>query len=149
MNEEMEKLLYRENIELAPMKKRALAFVVDDMLVGVILVISFSDAFANVKDMQEYINLINSVLLEYMFIHIAYQTFFTMQYGGSLGKLLMKIKVIEVKTLDNPNILSSLNRAIFRIVSQQALFLGFLWGMLSPSKQTWHDLTAKTLVVNA
>ena len=83
-----------------------------------------------------------------MVIKIGYQAFFTMQYGASLGKLLMKIRVIDIKTLDNPNVLVSLNRAIFRVVSEMFFYLGFLWGMLDKSKQTWHDRTAKTMVVN-
>ena len=80
---------------------------------------------------------------------IVYQTFFVMQYGATLGKLAVKIKVIEIATLTNPNILSSLNRAIFRIVSEMLFYLGFLWGMMDPARQTWHDKTAKTLVVDA
>ena len=88
-------------------------------------------------------------ILEYMAMKIIYQAFFTMQYGASIGKIAMKIRVIEIQTLDNPNVLSSLNRAIFRVVSEMLFYLGFLWGMLNPAKQTWHDNTAKTLVVNA
>ncbi|MDQ7059804.1 MAG: RDD family protein [Sulfurimonas sp.] len=71
-----------------------------------------------------------------------------MQYGASIGKIVMKIRVIEIKVLNNPNVLVALNRAIFRILSEMLFYLGFLWGMLDPSRQTWHDKTAKTLVVN-
>ena len=72
-----------------------------------------------------------------------------MQYGATIGKLAMKIRVIEVKTLQNPNVLSSFNRAIFKIMSLMAYGLGYLWGVFDPARQTWHDKTAKTLVVNA
>jgi uncharacterized RDD family membrane protein YckC len=71
-----------------------------------------------------------------------------MQYGATLGKIAMKIRVIEIKTLQNPSIVSALNRAIFRIISEMLLYLGFLWGMFDPARQTWHDKTARTLVVN-
>ena len=83
-----------------------------------------------------------------MAMKIIYQAFFVMQYGASLGKIAMKIRVIEIKTLDNPNVISSLNRAIFRVISEMLFYLGFLWGMMDPSRQTWHDKTAKTLVTN-
>lgn len=72
-----------------------------------------------------------------------------MQYGATLGKLAMKIRVIEIKTLNNPNVLVALNRGIIRVISEMLLYLGFLWGILNPARQTWHDLSAKTLVVNA
>lgn len=149
MNEEIEGLLHRENIRLASIKKRAMAFFVDEMLLSFLLIFALWDSFVNAGSTQEIINLTNSFVLEYMMMKIIYQGFFVMQYGATLGKLLMKIKVIEIKTLDNPNVLVSLNRAIFRVISELLLYLGFLWGILNPSKQAWHDLTAKTLVVDA
>jgi len=119
------------------------------MLLSFLLIFALWDSFADAKTVEEVIYVSNLFALEYMTMKIFYQAFFTMKYGASIGKIVMKIKVIEIKTLDNPNVLSALNRAIFRIVSEMFLYLGFLWGMLNPSKQTWHDKTAKTLVINA
>jgi uncharacterized RDD family membrane protein YckC len=113
-----------------------------------LLIFAFWDSFAKAQDMEEIINLTNSFVFEYMFLKIIYQAFFVMQYGASIGKLIMKIRVIDIKTISNPNVLSSLNRAIFRVVSEMFLYLGFLWGMMIPSRQTLHDKTAKTLVVD-
>ncbi len=90
----------------------------------------------------------NTFVLEYMAIKIFYQAFFVMQYGASLGKIVMKIRVIDLKTLQTPNVIISLNRAIVRVVSEMFFYLGFLWGMMDPSRQTWHDKTAKTLVID-
>jgi uncharacterized RDD family membrane protein YckC len=148
MNEEIENILHRENITLADIKKRASAFFIDEMLLSVLLVIALWDSFATAQTMEEMINLTNTFVFEYMTIKIVYQTFFTMQYGATLGKIAMKIRVIEIKTLQNPSIVSALNRAIFRIISEMLLYLGFLWGMFDPARQTWHDKTARTLVVN-
>jgi len=149
MNEEIADILHRENITLALTKKRALAFFIDEMLLSFILIIALWDSFINAQTMEEIIIVTNSFVLEYMMMKIIYQTFFVMQYGGTLGKIAMKIRVIEIKTLDNPNILVSLNRAIFRVISEMLFYLGFLWAMLDPSRQGWHDKTAKTLVVDA
>jgi len=149
LNEEIEDLLHRENLTLASTKKRAMAFFVDEMLLSFGLIFALWDAFMSAGSTEEIIVLTNSFVLEYMMMKIIYHGFFVMQYGATLGKLLMKIKVIELKTLDNPNVLVSLNRAIFRVISELVLSLGFLWGMLNPSRQAWHDLTAKTLVVDA
>jgi uncharacterized RDD family membrane protein YckC len=84
-----------------------------------------------------------------MAMKIIYQTFFVMQYGATLVKILMKIQVVEVKTLSTPTVASAFNRAVFRIISELFLYLGFLWGTMNPLHQTWHDLTARTLVVDA
>ncbi|MCD6259291.1 MAG: RDD family protein [Helicobacteraceae bacterium] len=149
MNEEIENKLFREDLTLADTKKRAVAFLIDELLLSFVLILSLSDSFANAKTMEEMILLTNSFVLEYMAIKIIYQAFFVMQYGASLGKIVMKIRVIEITTMQTPSVLSALNRAIFRVISEMLFYLGFLWGLLDPARQTWHDKTAKTLVVNA
>jgi len=149
LNEEIEAGLHREGLTLASTKKRALAFFIDEMLLSLLLIFALWDAFASAQTTEEIINLTNSFVFEYMVMKIIYQAFFVMQYGGTLGKLAMKIRIIEIQTFANPNVLVSLNRAIFRVISELIFYLGFLWGMLNPSRQAWHDLTAKTLVVNA
>jgi len=149
MNEEIENILHREEISLATKFKRAIAAIIDEFLLSFLLIIALWDSFAAAETMEEMIFVTNTFVLEYMAMKIFYQAFFTMQYGASLGKMAMKIRVIEIKTLDKPNVLSALNRGIFRVVSEMIFYLGFLWGLINPSRQTWHDVTAKTLVVDA
>ena len=149
MNETIENILHKEELVLADIKKRASAFVIDEMLLSFLLIFALWDSFAAAQTMEEMINITNVFVLEYMAMKIFYQAFFTMKYGGSIGKIVMKIRVIEIRTLHNPSVISSLNRGIFRVVSEMFFYLGFLWGMLNPERQTWHDKTARTLVVNA
>lgn len=149
MNEEIENKLYRENITLAPIKKRSLAFFIDETLLSFLLIIALWDSFKVAVTVEDMIILTNQFVLEYMAMKIIYQAFFVMQYGATLGKLAVKIKVIEIKTLNYPSVISSLNRAIFRVISEMLFYLGFLWGMMDKSRQSWHDKTARTLVVNA
>ncbi|MDH4944579.1 RDD family protein [Sulfurimonas sp. C5] len=149
MNEEIESILHREGFTLADTKKRAMAFFIDEMLLSFLLILALYDNFSSAANIEEWINVTNQFVLEYMMMKIVYQAFFVMQYGATIGKLVMKIKVIEIRTLDNPNVLSSLNRAIFRVISEMFLYLGFLWGIMDPARQTWHDKTARTLVIDA
>lgn len=148
MNEEIQNILHREGITLADTKKRAMAFFIDEMLLSFLFIIAFWDSFASATNTEEIINITNTFVLEYMALKIIYQTFFVLQYGASIGKIIMKIRVIEIRTIQNPNIIVALNRAIFRVISEMLFYLGFLWGILDPSRQTWHDKTAKTLVTN-
>jgi len=148
VNKEIENMLYREDISLAPIKKRLMAFFIDEMLLSLLLIVALWDSFRVAITVQDMIILTNTFVLEYMVMKIMYQTFFTMKYGASIGKLTMKIRVIEIKTLSYPSVVSSLNRAIIRVVSEMIFYLGFLWGMMDPARQSWHDKTAKTLVVN-
>jgi uncharacterized RDD family membrane protein YckC len=149
MNEEIERELEREQLQLASVRKRAVAAMIDELFMSVLFMIILWDYFAESKSLEETINLTNAFVLEYMAIKILYQTFFLYQYGATLGKLLMKIQVVELRTFDTPTLLSAFNRAVFRIVSEIIFYLGFLWGMLDPLRQTWHDKTARTVVVDA
>lgn len=148
MNEEIENLLYRENLTLASSQSRSMAFFIDELLLSFLLIIALWDSFSQATDTAQVISLTNQFVLEYIMMKVIYQAFFIMHYGASLGKILMKIRVIDIQTLDNPNVIVSLNRAVVRIFSESLFYLGFLWGMLNPNKQTWHDLSAKTLVIN-
>jgi uncharacterized RDD family membrane protein YckC len=149
LNEEIENILHREGIVLASNKKRAMAFFIDEMLLSFLLVVALWDSFAQAETMEQMINITNTFVLEYMLMKIIYQAFFVMQYGASLGKIVMKIRVIDINTIQTPNVMVSLNRSIFRVISELFLYLGFLWGLLNPERQTWHDKTASTLVVDA
>ncbi len=145
--EEIENLLHRENITLTTVSKRATAFFLDELLLSLLLIASIWGSFSQVTTTIEAINLVQQFTMEYIALKIIYQAFFVFQYGATLGKLAMKIRIIEINTLSNPSIASAFNRSVFRIVSEMFMYLGFLWGIFDPFKRTWHDLTAKTLVI--
>lgn len=149
MNEEIENILHRESLTLASISKRSLAFFIDEMALSLILMIALWDAFVSAQTIEALISVTNSFILEFIAMKIIYQTFFLLQYGATLGKIVAKIRVIEIATLQNPNIFVALNRAVFRVISELLFYLGFLWAMFDPSRQGWHDKTARTLVVNA
>ena len=149
MNEEIQDILYRSGLNLSSVSKRATAFSIDELLLSFLLMVALWDSIASAKGIEDIVSITNTFILEYMLMKIVYQAFFVTQYGATLGKIAMKIRVIEVATLQNPSIGSSINRAIFRIVSESFFYLGFLWGFFDPARQTLHDKTAKTLVIDA
>ncbi len=148
-NEEIERELEREEQHLATVRQRAAAAVIDELLMTALLLILLWDRFAEVTTIEESIALTNAFILEFMAIKIIYQTFFVYQYGATIGKIVMRIRVAGQQGFDSPTLVASFNRAVFRIVSEIIFYLGFLWGMLDPLRQTWHDKTARTVVVDA
>lgn len=148
MDEHIDTLLQREHLSLASIRQRAAAFGIDEVLLSVILMVILWNPIANATTLEDMIAVTNSFLLEYMAIKILYQTFFTMQYGASLGKIVMKIRVIELSSLSNPTFLCAFNRSVFRVVSEILFYLGFVWAMLDPYRRSWHDRTGRTLVIN-
>lgn len=149
MVEETIQRLEREQLHLAPIKKRAVATLIDEFLLSFLLIVILWDSFNQTETLEDMIMLTNAFVFEFMAIKIVYQAFFTWQYGATLGKIVMKIRIIELSTLDTPTLAAAFNRAIFRIISEMIFYLGFLWGVLDPLRQTWHDKTARTVVIDA
>ena len=86
-------------MDLATTRRRALAFFIDEILLSFLLLIALWESFSQAANTEEIINLTNSFVLEYMALKIVYQAFFIMQYGATIGKIVMKVRVIEIKTM--------------------------------------------------
>ena len=151
MSDHIENFLHREELKLASIQKRALAFFIDAFILVVMVYIIYFDAISALDPLDEeailYMQL--EILKTYIPLTFIYQWVFTALYGASIGKIAMKIKIIDIKTGDIPSWGVALNRAGVRIISEYLLNLGFLWGVLDPYKQTWHDKSAQTLVIDA
>lgn len=136
--------------QLASTWKRSWAFAIDQLLLSLLLSIILFSYVRPDMGFDEIMALTQRFIGEYYLLCIAYQTLFTLMYGASLGKMAMKIRVIELAhPQGHPQFWSALNRAVFRIVSEIVLYLGFIWAFFDPFRRSWHDLSAKTLVIDA
>jgi len=149
IDEEIIERFEREDITLASIKKRAFAYIIDEILISVLFMIIYFGQIPKDASYEETIILLNGLFTYIILLKIIYQTFFVWAYGATPGKMLAKIRVISTVDLGNPNILYSLNRALIRIVSESLFYIGFLWALTNPKKETWHDKVAKTLVIDA
>jgi uncharacterized RDD family membrane protein YckC len=148
-NKDYEEILHREGREVADIKKRMLAFLLDDLLITLVVFATFYDTlFGSNLSASEWIMATNSIVLEVVIIKLMYHTFFTWYYGATIGKYIMKIRVVEVDTLDNPNLLIALTRSLFRIVSELFFYLGFFPAFFDKLRQTLQDKIARTVVIN-
>ena len=148
MNDEVEHRLGSAGLELASMQKRAFAFFIDELILSFLFLIIIYEQVMSISDPDAIVALINSFTFEYLLIKIVYQTFFVYQYSATLGKIFMKIQVVDAETMEKPIFGSALNRGVFRIISEMIFYLGFIWAFYSKNRQSWHDKTARTLVVN-
>ena len=140
--------LQNEDITLASIGKRAIAWGIDKVLLSILFYVIYADKFQNLE-YEEIIVIVSKLAFEVILLDVIYQTFFTWYYGATIGKILMKIICIDVYLLDKPKFSVSLLRAIMRIVSENVFFLGFAWAFGNSLLQTCQDKIAKTVVVNA
>jgi len=148
LDEKILENLEREGIKLTSISRRAFAFLIDDLIVSSLVFIIFFDSISQAKSPEEIILLLNSFFGYIVIIKIIYHTFFVWQYGATMGKMLLKMQVVDESGVMRLDFTRSLIRAAVRIVSEGLFYLGFLWGVLSPTRQTWHDKLAKSLVVD-
>ncbi len=138
----------QEESDLAPISRRAVAYAIDDILISLIFVILLWEPISRAHGAEQIAEIINSVWLWMAATQIIYHTWFVWEYGASLGKMAMGIRVADAATLGKPGFQASFNRAVFRVISGMLFYLGFVWALFDPMRQAWHDKTASTLVVN-
>ena len=139
------------NLQLASMRSRALAYIIDDLLVTLIIIMIFWESiYAISEDTDALMYLLKAELVTPLIIlKIIYHTFFVWYFGATIGKIVAKIRVIDANEWGRVSIFSSFLRAVGRIFSEMFFYVGFLIGFFNDGRKTFHDITGKTLVVNA
>lgn len=69
--------------------------------------------------------------------------------GGGLGKRMYGLRVVDARTGAPPGYGRALGRVLMSVVSQVALYVGYLWCLQDRDRRTWQDLACGTMVVRA
>lgn len=138
-------------LQLASMRSRAFAFVIDDIIVTLLIMFAYWDTIvAASNSSEELIYLMQTKLVvPLMFLKVIYHTFFVWYSGQTIGKRVVKIRVIDADNWGSVNFVQALFRSFGRVVSEMFFYIGFLIGFFNDGRKTFHDFTGKTLVVNA
>jgi len=72
---------------------------------------------------------------------------FWLYKSATPGKIILKMKIVDAKTLQQPKIGQLLVRYLGYYLSIIPLFLGFFWVGIDKRKQGFHDKLACTLVI--
>ena len=148
---------------IASTQKRVASFMIDDFVVAIFLFIIFytpiieiashiptvltPEALEAFKAEMNHFSSQNLIFI--LLLKILYHTFFVWQNGMTLGKYLMKIRVLEMNSGSTPSLQKALFRAALRIVSEIFVYVGFLLAFFTPLKQTFHDKLSSCVVVDA
>ena len=145
---DIENILDREGLRIARDDKRILAFVVDDIIISILITAVFYNQIMALKgDLEGVRNLFSDMFLYITVIIILYQTIFTSMYGASIGKIICKIKIIKIDTLDKPNLFESFLRSFLRSVGCSLLYIPLLIAFATPLRRAMHDIFSKTIVI--
>jgi len=138
-----------DEYQIATTGKRAVAFFIDDIIVSLFLIVIFYNQLVAIKAPADLAPFLQDNILAFMLLRIIYQTTFVWQTGMTLGKIIVKVKVVDIDTSMPPSFAMALLRAGFRIVSESVFYIGYLIAYFNPMVQTLHDKMARTVVVDA
>lgn len=142
-------ILDREGFRIASDSKRILAFWIDEIIISTIIFIGFYEQITALNgDMEKVRLLLSNAFLYIIILQIAYHSVFTAIYGASIGKILCKIKIIKIDTLDKPQILEAILRSSIRILSTILLYIPLLVAFADPFRRAMHDIIVKSIVID-
>ena len=140
-------------MNIAPLGKRVIAFGIDEIILAtlftiVLLVIDEPEimAAAQSRSNLEVQKIASKFILHYAIIKFLYQAIFVYLYGATLGKLAVKIYCVRADG-SSMDIATAAIRAAVRLISEMIFYMGFLVALFTNSRQSLHDMAAKTLVV--
>jgi len=146
------------SLPIADIQKRIKSFIIDDIVVSIFLFIIFYEQVStllsgiSVVD-QSALNTVNSFIADNILIVLAikvlYHTILVWQNGMTLGKYIMKIRVVELNREHTPTFSKAFLRAVIRLVSEVFFYLGFIMAFFVPKRQTLHDKLSNCVVIDA
>lgn len=138
-----------DNLQLASMRSRVKAFVIDDLSITLLVMFILWDNIAAANgDLLTILTVMNAAFFQIVVLKFIYQTFFIWYYGATIGKLISKIRVIDFENYGRVSLTNSAIRSFGRIISEALFYIGFIIAYFTDSRQTFHDKFGKTLVVN-
>jgi uncharacterized RDD family membrane protein YckC len=138
-----------DNLTLASIKSRVLAFVIDDLSITLLVVIIlWNQISVSNGHLMATMLIINEAFIQIIILKFLYQSLFIWYYGATIGKYIAKIRVIDFDNYGNITFVNACMRSAGRIISESIFYLGFILAYFGDSKQTFHDKLSKTLVVD-
>ena len=149
------------SFDLASMQKRIASFVIDDIIISLFFMIIFYDQITALLATSDAGGEISTVTMEMMntflaenimivfAIKVVYHTVLIWQNGMTIGKYIVKIKVISLHTEQRPTFQQAFLRASVRLISDTFFYLGYIMAYFTPMRQTLHDKLSNCVVVYA
>lgn len=133
---------------------RLVAFIIDAVLLGVVqtlLADRLGISAGNIDHLPWQEGLLRTIpeLLFMCAITSVYAMIMIGTWGGTLGKLILGLRVVRHSDGGRVPYGLALGRSLAEYMSMIPIGLGYLWIALSPSKRGWHDYLCDTRVVYA
>ncbi|MDR1064647.1 MAG: RDD family protein [Azoarcus sp.] len=123
------------NVEYVGFWPRAGAALLDNLAMGLIVLIWTTDIGSD------------TYYTTCWFVSFIYAMGFWMTRQTTPGKMVVRAKVVDARTLGKPSTGQFFIRWLGYLLSMLPLCLGFIWVAFDEKKRGWHDMLAGTLIV--
>ena len=134
---------------IAPVSKRILSFVIDDIVVSLLYVAIFFDSIRQLGTPENVQLFLQANFWVLVVLKIVYHTFFIGYNGMTLGKYLARIRAVDIESGELIGYPRAFLRAVARIFDEMFFYIGFLPAFFLPTRQTLHDRISRCVVVYA
>jgi uncharacterized RDD family membrane protein YckC len=141
--------LHREEKQIATLWQRIISMSIDDFLISFLVVIAFYDKFVNIKTYEEMILAVDSLFVYIFIAYTLYHWFFIALYGKTIGKMIVKIEIIDIETFDKPNFFRSFIRSVVRNFDEMFFYLGMAYAIFDPYNRAIHDVIGKCVAIKS
>ncbi|TLD80117.1 RDD family protein [Helicobacter sp. MIT 05-5293] len=152
LDEKIQDLIDRENLKIADLNVRALAWFVDIFLLSLIFA-CIHTSVGNLSDEQGLIDYeaLRAFVVSYIWqmccLKVIYDSFFIWFYGASLGKIFFKMRVVSVDLVDKPCLKDCVLRSLGKLIGEALFFVTYIFAFGDTFRRALHDRLAKTLVI--
>ncbi len=153
--EHIEETLEREKLRIPSLGKRIVAYVVDDLLIALALVVFVWNDIAGlevnsngiISDGDALMEIILTIVPLNMTCTFLYHWLFIVFYGSTPGKMLCSIRVVDINILDNPSYINAAIRSAIRLLSVMFYYIPFIAIFANPFMRGFHDKLAKSIAI--
>ncbi len=109
---------------------------------------SSEDNLAKIASIQQELDDALKALLMYVatvtLLQIIYNFFFLYRYGASLGQIILRIRVVDVRSFDKPSLHICMSRSICKFL---LVYISFVFAFFDRFARTLHDRMNRTIVI--
>ncbi|MGA2406061.1 MAG: RDD family protein [Bacteroidales bacterium] len=119
---------------------RFINFLIDMLAISIIAIIVIIILKNYLPAFKEY-SVQNNRLITFI-LYFSYYFIFELLASTTIGKLITKTKVVDIKSLNRPSVIKILVRTLSRFIPLEGLSI-----LLNDKKQIWHDQISGTTII--
>ncbi|PAF41816.1 RDD family protein [Helicobacter sp. 11S03491-1] len=148
-DDKIEEMLYREDLSIALFSHRVGAFLIDILVIS-FLVVGFCLNFLSLpsETVEAEIFFIQKIIFLIFIFSFVYEVLFMKLFGATFGKIIFRLKVVLIQTLDKPNFKVILQRCFIKVIEQMMCCVLFVFALDDKFLRTFHDRFNKTIVIS-